>query len=579
MDSVSLTADDNAIRRVRSTGDVPESLPRPGRAQGSQRRSDGSGSTSLSIATTPTFGSIGTSSLRSSTTPDTLPSLVGSGSSTQRDGMPRPQAEQRPTTTQPRRPAERTGWVGMIMTFLGYDGPGARARRELLSMIFALSSYFVQFVVIVTLLAFSAHHESTTRPGVNEWDACGKPLGVWNSLWIIRLALVATLAYWGWRRDRARQAIVDQSRNRRDPELGDRDRIPPLPPFNSQARTNQTPPYDRYGTQGGRIPTQASEVILPNTHLYNRLSHLTSLMSLVWFLTAHVLEYTSVNTCRHSSPHLWWLTFGILCTLYLMILEIFILGLLVFILGPVLYLTWNLFLLCIGRHPLQNPHFIKPEIGKLSKTIVDQIPLVLYIPAPPDTEGSPITVPPSVYTYPPKPPAATPPKRRFAFLRRSKKGEASKTGNDDKNSKGKKASSEADKSKTWEDNWEHGEYPFVRLEGNRATCAICLMDFEEPKRVHGESTDQTNQETKDEQDTPVQEGAHEVQVDEVTEDDRLRLEDAGDGPQPLRLLACGHVFHQTCVDPWLIDVSGRCPVCQRAVETPKPPTKKRSGSS
>lgn len=63
---------------------------------------------------------------------------------------------------------------------------------------------------------------------------------------------------------------VDQSRNRRDPELGDRDRIPPLPPFNSQARTNQNPPYDRYGTQGGRTPTQASEVILPNTHLYNR---------------------------------------------------------------------------------------------------------------------------------------------------------------------------------------------------------------------------------------------------------------------------------------------------------------------
>lgn len=163
-------------------------------------------------------------------------------------------------------------------------------------------------------------------------------------------------------------------------------------------------------------------------------------------------------------------------------------------------------------------------------------------------------MPPSVYTYPPKPPPAVPPKRRFAFLRRAKKGDSSKTGNADKNAKGKKTAG-ADEIKTWEDNWEQGEYPFVRLEGNRATCAICLMDFEEPKRVHiaeggkeGESEGgtQTDKETKVEQDsrtTPAQEGTREVRVEEVTDEDRLRLEDAGDGPQPLRLLACGHVFH------------------------------------
>ena len=69
----------------------------------------------------------------------------------------------------------------------------------------------------------------------------------------------------------------------------------------------------------------------------NRLSLFASLISLSWFLTAHILEYTSTNTCRHTSPHLWWLTFGILCILYLMILEIFLLGILVFILGPIIY--------------------------------------------------------------------------------------------------------------------------------------------------------------------------------------------------------------------------------------------------
>jgi len=42
----------------------------------------------------------------------------------------------------------------------------------------------------------------------------------------------------------------------------------------------------------------------------------------------------------------------------------------------------------------------------------------------------------------------------------------------------------------WEANWELGEYPFVALEGSRAACAICLMDFEEPKRkeVTGEGS-------------------------------------------------------------------------------------------
>lgn len=28
------------------------------------------------------------------------------------------------------------------------------------------------------------------------------------------------------------------------------------------------------------------------------------------------------------------------------------------------------------------------------------------------------------------------------------------------------------------------------------------------------------------------------------------------------------VSQKTCLDPWLLDVSGRCPVCQRQVELP-----------
>jgi hypothetical protein len=58
------------------------------------------------------------------------------------------------------------------------------------------------------------------------------------------------------------------------------------------------------------------------TSQMSRLTLLSSLLTLTWFLTAHILEYTSVNSCRHSSPHLWWLTFGILCIMYIMVLEV-----------------------------------------------------------------------------------------------------------------------------------------------------------------------------------------------------------------------------------------------------------------
>ena len=61
----------------------------------------------------------------------------------------------------------------------------------------------MQFVAITALLAFSAHHESPTKPGVSEWDACERPLGVWDSIWLVRVALGAVLSVWGFKRDRA----------------------------------------------------------------------------------------------------------------------------------------------------------------------------------------------------------------------------------------------------------------------------------------------------------------------------------------------------------------------------------------
>ena len=80
---------------------------------------------------------------------------------------------------------------------------------------------------------------------------------------------------------------------------------------------------------------------------------------------------------------------------------------------------------------MQNAHFIKPDIGKLSKAVVDAIPLVMYIPTPPgeekagedggdgsikQPEGAHLKNASPEHTYPPKLPNVN--KGRFKFIRR-----------------------------------------------------------------------------------------------------------------------------------------------------------------
>ncbi len=94
---------------------------------------------------------------------------------------------------------------------------------------------------------------------------------------------------------------------------------------------------------------------------------------------------------------------------------------------------------------------------------------------------------------------ASVPKRRFAYLKWKKSKKASGSINagsfdgrrDPNGEKGVEAAEgededgDEDEDVRWDEMWEKGEYLFVRVEGNRAVCAICLMDFEERKRVWG----------------------------------------------------------------------------------------------
>ena len=112
----------------------------------------------------------------------------------------------------------------------------------------------------------------------------------------------------------------------------------------------------------------------------------------------------------------------------------------------------------------------------------------------------------------------------------------------------------------------------MRMEGNRATCAICLKDFDAPRVRKGRGkqsvhrnlhespmkskSDSRTEGGEDKQEREQESGAvrdlltstdgmEKVQVEGVSEEERemIQLEDVGQGPQPLRLLPCGHAFH------------------------------------
>jgi hypothetical protein len=72
------------------------------------------------------------------------------------------------------------------------------------------------------------------------------------------------------------------------------------------------------------------------------------------------------------------------------------------------------------------------------------------------------------------------------------------------------------------------------------------MDFEEPKRIAGHDPIAPAPPPSTEESTPSTPAIQEVPVEtnnSAETENQLKLEDAGEGAVPLRLLACGHVFH------------------------------------
>ena len=183
-----------------------------------------------------------------------------------------------------------------------------------------------------------------------------------------------------------------------------------------------------------------------------------------------------------------------------------------------------------------------PNISPLPSALLRDTPAPSQVPHsyPPDASEKPLTpnaAPDAQLPQQPSPtglPEATSlprPNPRFAFFRRKKsKARSSPTGNTSPTGEGSETAVDGDSEEEWEDRYEKSSLPFVRLENNRATCAICLMDFDEPPRksTKGKSASKVNT-------SEVGTGAGAAAGPSS--------EQSSTDPEPLRLLECGHVFH------------------------------------
>ncbi|KAH9848844.1 hypothetical protein C2E23DRAFT_841835 [Lenzites betulinus] len=494
-------------------------------------------------------------------------SLNSTGLSTPSTPTPQPNTTNANETPAP--PARRSLWK-CVTDFLGWSGASEterRARRRRVGLAIFLGSAAGQIVAIVVLVVAAAVYPSPqpAHPGQNQFQACSD-LAILDLIWLGRVVVVVYLFVWArWikrvlerRRDNAQSAAR------------------PAPPLDTQGNVD----IERAAFQVDTTPPTVADYICPMNviALHILLIKLNPAITLIWVVTGLLLTIQRGAHCRDASPIITGLTTTMLLIIYIRFMV--------------------QFLISIIRTVAMRRRSSRPTIGKLSQTEVDRIPLVLYIPPPPvkdvDSPPSP-TIAPST-SYPPtplKPPVAqTKKKKRFILLRPKlmRHSHRSHSVEDDLEhgvvEHGMGTVTTLAMINSWDAMWAPAPYPLVRLPENKATCMICLCEFEEPKKVRQQPATTGADAIEEEHETtivaPLSPAAgqppgavEEVQVENPRPADARSFEMAGeegaDALQPLRLLSCGHAYHKDCIDPWLTQKSGRCPYCQLRVEVPPPP--------
>ncbi|KAI0766322.1 hypothetical protein BD413DRAFT_569992 [Trametes elegans] len=459
----------------------------------------------------------------------------------------------------------RQGLWKKLLTFLGFAGLSEserRARRRVVSIAIFLITSLAQVIVIITLTVFAAVRKSPqpAYPGQTQFEACSD-LAILNLIWLGRVAVVCYLLFWA----RWINRVVIRRRRRAE--------------ANANANPSQPSPNGP-----ADVDLEAATFVGPATRptvtdcicslnviaLHVLLIKLSPALTLVWFVTAILLSIQRGNHCRAAAPAITVLTVTMLLVIYIRFLIVTFLSLI--------------------RITLARRRAARPTIGELSQSDVDRIPLVLYIPPPPGEDpNSPISVPPPALSQPtlrPKPPAPSPSrKKRFIHFKPRKHRHSTSPEDAIEYGLGNLTPLEVD---PWEASWEPAPYPFVRLPENKATCMICLCEFEEPRKLSkpppSPDADSEVHEMSVLPPLSLARGGETGSIEEVqveapraTDAQTVQMADAesGDAPQPLRLLNCGHAYHKECIDPWLTQKSGRCPYCQARVEIPSVQTRSR----
>ncbi|KAI0636435.1 hypothetical protein C8Q77DRAFT_501550 [Trametes polyzona] len=481
-----------------------------------------------------------------------------------------------PTSTQSANqaaeaPASRSLWR-RLLEFLGHAGESdaeRRERRRRMSLVIFVASAILQIsaIVVITVLAATRLSPQPERRGQTQFEACSD-LAILNLIWLGRVVFVVYLLFWArWmkrvltrRRDTARAAAQAN----------------PAASANAQGDVD----IEAEALMEPTNPTLTDYICPMNViAMHILLIKLSPALTLVWFVTGLLLTIQRGGHCRTASPLITALTTTLLLIIYIRFLIHLVLS--------------TLRIVMARRRSNQR------TIGKLSQSEVDRIPLVLYIPPPPEVkEDSTSPEPPSrPISYPPSlpkpPPRAVTKKKRFIHFRpkRLRSSTLSMEGDLEQgvvqNSLG--AINSLALVNSWDAMWAPAPYPLVRLPENKATCTICLCDFEEPKKVGAgrPPASPVNVEAAETPSVPPLSPAagqppgtiEEVEVEAPRAADAQTVERAddegADALQPLRLLSCGHAYHKECIDPWLTQKSGRCPYCQTRVEIPPPPKGRR----